>query len=213
MVEQRVAARSVEAHLLEAVEHVAQPVVELVLPARRLSHRFAVLLGLGVKQSGADADDDDGEDEGDKRQIGDVADHQDDQQRALDREGKHVARLRQDRGVAGDGGDDFGAADRLQRKQFGAADVVHQPHAKLMNDRADLGRGGDQDIVLGLDEQQQRDDEKSARPEADLALSAACAPPLIAPMIEVVLSPPWRKQRSAGRASLAFRGERAGRRT
>jgi hypothetical protein len=59
-----------------------------------------------------------------------------------------------------------------------------------VNDGADLGGGGDQDEVLRLDEQQQRDDEKSRGPEADLALSAAPAPALIAPMMAVVLRPP-----------------------
>ena len=39
-----------------------------------------------------------------------------------------------------------------------------------MDDGADLGRGGDQDVVLGLDEQQQRDDEKPRGPKADLAV-------------------------------------------
>ena len=170
VIEQRVAARPVEPDLLEAVEHVAQAIVQLVFPSRRFAHLDGMLLGLGMEDRGAGADDDDAQHKCDERQIGDIDRHQCDQQRALHREGQHVARLRQDRGVAGDGGHDFGAADRFQRQQLGAANVVHQPHPQLVDDGADLGGRGDQDVMLRLDEQQQRDDEKSRGPEADLAL-------------------------------------------
>jgi len=134
--------------------------------------RFA----LTVEYDGRPRNDDDGEDEGRQRQVRDVHRNEKDQNRALHGEAEHVACLRQDRGIAGDGGHDLGAADRFQRQQFGAAHVVQQPHPHLMDDRADLGGRGDQDEMLCLDEQQQRDDEKSGGPEADLALvGGACA--------------------------------------
>ena len=64
MIEQRVAARAVEPHLLEAVEHVAQAIIKLVFPARGFAHLDGMLLGLGMEDRGAGADDDDAQDEG-----------------------------------------------------------------------------------------------------------------------------------------------------
>ena len=108
-------------------------------------------------------------DKGKERQVGDVSRHKDDQQRALHRERERVARLGQRRRLHRDGGNDFRPADRFQRKKFGAADVIHQPHPQFVDDGSDLGGRRDQNVVLRLDEEQQCDDEEPRGPETDLS--------------------------------------------
>ena len=47
--------------------------------------------------------------------------------------------------------------------------MVHQPHPQSVDDGFDLDGRGDQDVVLGLDEEQQRGHEQRRRQDADLA--------------------------------------------
>ena len=94
------------------------------------------------------------------RQEGHVDRHENNQDRALDGEGKHIARLREHRRIACDCRDDPRAADVFDRQQFRVPDLVHKADANLMDDRLDLGGRRDGDVGLGLDEQKERDDKK-----------------------------------------------------
>ena len=80
-----------------------------------------------------------------------------------------MARLRKRRGLLGDRGNDLGAPDRVERKQLRAPHLIHQAQPYPMDDRLDLDRRGDQDVMLRLDEKKQRDDEQRRRPQADVA--------------------------------------------
>ena len=98
---------------------------------RRRSHAadFALLraepLVLEVEDRRRAGDDDDGQGKCRERQIRDVKPDEKDQDRALHREAEHIARLRQHRGIAGDGGNDARAADLFEFQKFRAPD--HDP--------------------------------------------------------------------------------------
>ncbi len=119
------------------------------------------------------ADDDDAQRKGQKRQIGDVDGDEEDEHHALPGKGQHVGRLRKGRGLLRDGGDDLCAADLVERKQLRAPHLVHQPYPQSVDDGFDLDGGGDQDVVLGLDEEQQRGDEQRGRQTLISPLPAA----------------------------------------
>jgi hypothetical protein len=51
-----------------------------------------------------------------------------------------------------------------------ATHLIHQPHPQPVDDGFDLDGGCDQDVVLGLDEEQQRCHENRRRPNADLSI-------------------------------------------
>jgi hypothetical protein len=86
----------------------------------------------------------------------------------LARESERVAHLRERRGLLGNGANDFSAADRLKRKKLGVPHVIHQPQPQFVDDGLDLGGRRDQNVMLCLDEEKKRDDEKRCWPETDL---------------------------------------------
>ena len=51
-------------------------------------------------------------------------------------------------------------ADAVQGQQLGVPDLIHQAYSYLMDNALDLGCCGQEDVVLGLDEKQERYDEE-----------------------------------------------------
>ena len=94
----------------------------------------------------------------------------------MGRKSERVAHLRECRGLFSDGANDFSTADRFQRKKLGVAHVIHQAQPQFVDDGLDLGRRRDQNVMLCLDEEKKRDDEKRRWPEADLAAVSGLGP-------------------------------------
>ena len=166
-----VAARLVQPDFLEAVQQIHQPVEQPVVPGGGLALAGGELMALGVKDHRGDAQNGDAQHERQHRQIGDIDPDEDDQHDALAGERDHVGRLRERGGVLVDGGDDLGAADRVERDELGMAHQIHQAYAQMMDDGLDLDRRRDEDVVLGLDEEIERHDEQKRGPDADRALA------------------------------------------
>ena len=91
-----------------------------------------------MKDQAGHADDQDAQQESRERQIRHVDGDEADQDRALDREAEHIARLRQDRGVARNCSNDARPPDVFDRKQLRAPDIIHHPDTKLVDDRLDF---------------------------------------------------------------------------
>ena len=164
-----VAARLVEPDFLEAVQQIDQAIEQPVVPSGGFALPGREFVALGVEDHRRHAQDRHAQQERQHRQISDVDADEDDQNDALPGEGDHVGRLRQRGGVLVDRGDDLRAADGVERDEFGAPHQIHQAHAQTMDDGFDFDRGGDEDVVLGLDEEIKRNDEQRRCPDADRA--------------------------------------------
>ena len=97
------------------------------------------------------------QEESHERQVSDVKSDKKDEDRTLYGEAEHIARLRQYRGIAGDGSNDSCATNSFKLQKFGAPYMIHEAHAEFVYDCLDFGRCRDGDVFLRLHEQEERD--------------------------------------------------------
>ena len=154
IVEQIVAARAIEPDLLEPVQKVDQAIEQAVVPFGGLTRASGNLTTLEVKYHARNADDHHAHGKGQKRQIRDVDSDEEDENNPLACKRHHVRRLGERRGLLGDGRNYCGAANLVERQQFRVPHLVHEPHPQFVDDGFDLDGCGNQNVVLGLDEQE-----------------------------------------------------------
>ena len=106
------------------------------------------------------------------RQKCDINRNEADEYRTLHGEAEHVASLGEDRGIASDCSKYARAADAFDRQQLRVPYLIHKAQTDLVDDGFDLGGGRYRDVVLGIDEQKERNDKQHGRPQARLALEA-----------------------------------------
>ncbi len=131
-------------------------------------------------------------DEGRERQIGDIKSDEEDQHRALHREAQHVARLRQHRGVAGDGGDDprrgRSSPDRAARSAGSCPSAARRSLWMIASISA-VAVMVTYCCVLMNRNSAIRNSEAAHRP-GFWPLPESCTPALMAARIEALLTPP-----------------------
>ena len=171
IVEQVVAARLVQPHLFETIQQIHQTIVKPIVPCGGLTSFPGELPVLCMENHSRHAKNYDAQRKREYREIGNIDCNKENENDSLAGERQHVGSLREDSGFFRDGRNDLGSPDLIEREKFGVAHLVHQAHPQFVNDRFDLDSCRDQNVVLRLDEKEQRYDKQRCRKNADLTIA------------------------------------------
>src|SRR5919201_1585804 len=113
-----------------------------------------------MKQNCCDSENYNAQCKSQQRQIRHIQCDEEDENCALGCECKRVAHLRERCGLLGDGADYFSTTDRFQRTKLRVPHLSHEAQAQFVDDRLNLGGRRNQNVLLCLNKEKQRDDEK-----------------------------------------------------